>query len=326
MDLTNQTTIAIQNKIFTLGSPVTHADTLEQLLYVFEQQGIEGRPIIVINPVEDKLPDLPNLLENYIENAMQGLHTQKHTTYMFQDATDDGIRQWAESQYQAGGNQTLDYLIATGMAIREQSQLKRDLDMAKARRDELWRQHCINPNSEDGSEEYANLSYNVIPQIESAIQQVTDKLRNIPRNLDYGTVPIQQQNTVENLVETVESQKDNVETSIETVDNSVDASLGMVGTGKPSVWFNKTTRLLMPLSVAKQLSRNPQNQAYRAQQEKTVPGYTTVPLEYLIAMGIRMFADGVPIVYTKSGTFRRVGDSNVSPVVTSYWYPTPRYK
>ena len=40
MELTNQSQIQIQNKVFTLGSPVTHADTLEQLMYVFEQHGV----------------------------------------------------------------------------------------------------------------------------------------------------------------------------------------------------------------------------------------------------------------------------------------------
>lgn len=326
MDLTNQTQIPIQNKVFTLGSPVVNAESLDQLLYIFQQQGIQDRPIVIINPVSDSIPDFSRLLENYIENGMKGMYSQQHTTYMFQDASDEDIRQWAEIQYSNGGNQSLDYLIATGMAIREQSQLKRDLDQAKARRDELWRRHCANPNSEEGSDEYANLSYNVIPQIESAIQQVTDKLRNIPKNLDNGSVPRSVQTNVENLVESVENHVDIVKTNVENPVESVDKDLEMTGTGKPALSLTKPSRLIMPISVAKQIAQSPQNQVYQAQQQQEVPGYTTVPIEYLIALGIQLYADGVPIVYTKSGNFRRIGNSNVSPIVSSYWYPTPRYK
>lgn len=319
MELTNQSQIQIQNKVFTLGSPVTHADTLEQLMYVFEQQGIEGRPIVVINPVDDSLPDLDKLLENYIENAMQEAYASKKTTsYMFQDATDEDIIQWAVSEYHSNGYQSVDSLIETGKAIREQSQLKRQLDQVNSRRDELWRQHCLHPESNEGSDEYANLSYNVIPQIENSIKEVTERLRTIPKDLDtgFGKSLIAQIDTVREAkeAEIVE------ENTIEVVNEGV-----MVGSGKPDVMLMKPSNLIMPLSVAEKLAQSPQNSTLRAQQAKSVPGYVTVPLAYLLALGVPMYADGVPIVYTKTGRFRRIGKSDVSSVVNSYWYPLPRY-
>lgn len=322
MDLTNQSQITIQNKVFTLGSPVTHADTLEQLLTIFQQQGIESRPIVIINPVEDCLPDFTNLLENYIVNAMQGTsRTRQTTTYMFQDATDEEIEQWAVSQYHAEGYQTVDSLIETGKVIREQSQLKRDLDKANARRDELWRQHCINPESAEGSEEYANLTYNVIPQIQEAIIKVTDKLKLIPNDLKKDTDSQNIQQNVENVETHVESPSVGVENLVE----SVETNLEMSGTGKPSLELLKSNRLIMPLSVARQLAQNPQNSVFLEQQKQVVPGYNTVPLEYLIALGIPLFADGVPVVFTKTGKFRRIGTSDISPIAHSYWYPQPRF-
>lgn len=319
MELTNQSQIQIQNKVFTLGSPVTHADTLEQLMYVFEQQGIEGRPIVVINPVDDSLPDLDRLLENYIENAKQEAYASKKTTsYMFQDATDEDIIQWAVSEYHSNGYQSVDSLIETGKAIREQSQLKRQLDRVNSRRDELWRQHCLHPESNEGSDEYANLSYNVIPQIENSIKAVTERLRTIPKDLDtgFGKSLIAQIDTVREAkeAEIVE------ENTIEVINEGV-----MVGSGKPDVMLMKPSNLIMPLSVAEKLAQSPQNSTFRAQQAKSVPGYVTVPLAYLLALGVPMYADGVPIVYTKTGRFRRIGKSDVSSVVNSYWYPLPRY-
>lgn len=319
MELTNQSQIQIQNKVFTLGSPVTHADTLEQLMYVFEQQGIEGRPIVVINPVDDSLPDLDRLLENYIENAMQEAYASKKTTsYMFQDATDEDIIQWAVSEYHSNGYQSVDSLIETGKAIREQSQLKRQLDQVNSRRDELWRQHCLHPESNEGSDEYANLSYNVIPQIENSIKAVTERLKTIPKDLDtgFGKSLIAQIDTVREAkeAEIVE------ENTIEVINEGV-----MVGSGKPDVMLMKPSNLIMPLSVAEKLAQSPQNSTFRAQQAKSVPGYATVPLAYLLALGVPMYADGVPIVYTKTGRFRRIGKSDVSSVVNSYWYPLPRY-
>lgn len=326
MNLEGQTQIQIQNKVFTLGSPVTHADTLNQLLHLFEQQGIESRPIVIINPVEDSLPNLEQLLENYIENAMQGTLVKQRTTYMFQDASDEEIYNWAKSQYRSDEVQTVDSLIETGMAIREQSRLKRDLDTANARRDELWKQHCLNPESDAGSAEYADITYNAIPRIEQAIQDVTKRMGSIPRDLRKGYIQEPVQAVVENPVEIVENHEESVKTNVENLVETVDTTLEMTGTGKPDLMLMRTTNMIMPLSVAKQLVNNPQNSAYKKQQEMSVPGYTTVPLEYLLALGVQMYADGVPIVYTKTGKFRRVGDSQVSPVVHGYWYPTPRYK
>jgi hypothetical protein len=288
-------------------------------LYAFQQYGVTERPIVIINPVGDSLPDLANLLENYIENAMQGQLVKHQTSYMFQDYTDDDIKKWAESQYKSDNIQTLESLIQTGMAIREQSRLKLRLDQAKARQEALWKQHCLHPDSEEGSAEYSDLTYNQIPQIEQAIQQVTERMSNIPKNL-AGSPP--QQTIVENPVETVENHDS---ATVETVENLVESSLEMVGTGKPDINIFSSTNLIMPLGVAAQLAQTPQNQVFRDQQSISVPGYTTVPLEYLIALGIPLYADGVPIVFTKSGRFRRIGESSVSPVVSSYWYPMPRY-
>lgn len=324
MDLTNQSQIQIQNKIFTLGSPVTHADTLDQLLYVFQQMGVTERPIVIINPVGDALPDLANLLENYIENAMQGAYTTQRTTYLFQDYTDEQIVDWANTQYQSGGA-SLDYWIETGKAIREQSRLKIELDKANARRDELWKQHCLHPESGEGSEEYSYITYTVIPQIEASIKNVTDAMGKIPKDLNNGSEPVKQE-IVENPVENVENRVDSPSVGVENPVENVDTTLEMSGTGKPDIMMSSPSRLIMPLSIAKQLADKPENQAFKKQQQQEVPGYVTVPIEYLIALGIKMYADGVPVVYTKSGKFRRVGTSQVSPIASSYWYPTPRYK
>jgi hypothetical protein len=312
--------------VFTLGSPVTHADTLNQLLHVFEQQGIENRPIVVINPVDDSLPDLEKLLENYIENAMQGTLVKQRTTYMFQDASDEEIFNWAKNQYRSDAVQTVDSLIETGMAIRDQSRLKRDLDVANARRDELWKQHCLNPESDAGSAEYSDITYNVIPRIERAIKDVTKRMGSIPKDLKNGYIQEPISPIVENPVESVENHTELVQNNVENFVETVDNHLEMIGTGKPNIMLIRATNMIMPLSVAKQMVNNPQNSAYKKQQEMIVPGYTTVPLEYLLALGVQLYADGVPIVYTKTGGFRRVGDSEVSPVVHGYWYPTPRYK
>ena len=314
MELTNQTQITIQNKVFTLGSPVTHADTLDQLLYVFQQQGIEQRPIVIINPVEDQIPNLTELLENYIANAMRGTEVEQRTSYMFQDATDEHILAWAESQYNPDGPVTLDYYIETGKCIRKQSQIKRDLDVAKARREELWRQHCLNPNSPEGSEEYSYITYNTIPMLESELAKVTEEMGKIPRTLDNGTRPTKPVDVVENRVEPVEIKTE-----------EPDASPEEVGSATMDATWVGTSQMIMPISVAKNLADSPQYAAFKKQQSAAPQGYLPVPLEYLIAYGVKLYADGVPVVYTKAGRFMRTGSSGVSPLVNDYWYPTPRY-
>ena len=318
MELTGQSQITIQNKVFTLGSPVTHADTLNQLLTIFQEQGIEGRPIVVINPVEDSLPDLQNLLENYIENAMQGKLIQRRTTYMFQDATDDDILKWASSQYKSGSDITLDYFIETGKAIRAQSQVKVEIDKTKDRLAYLWQQHCLHPESDEGSAEYSNLNFQVLPQLEARLQEITDCMAKIPKTLDNGTV-CPQQAIVENPVEPVENRDAPVAGVENPVENVESGSL------KPNVFLLNPANLVMPMSIAKQLADSPQNAVFKQQQNQSVPGCQTVPLEYPLALGVQLYADGVPIVYTQSGEFRRVGSVSVPPVVSNYWYPKPRY-
>lgn len=313
MNLEGQTQIQIQNKVFTLGSPVVHADTLDQLLYAFEQMGVTERPIVIINPVQDSLADLPNLLENYIENNMQGKLTQQRVSYLFQGFTDEQIEQWARSQYKLGGELSCDYLLETGRTIRKQSEVKQKLDSVNARCAELWQQHCLNPDSDAGSAEYSNLMYNVIPTLEAELKQITDYLGKIPKNLDNGT---RWDIIVEEPTNSAEEPTPEVREVI---------SGEMTGTGKPDIYLMSSSNLIMPLSMAKQLAVSPQNKVYLEQQSIEVPGYKTVPLEYLLALGITLYADGLPIVYTKSGSFRRIGNSSVSPVVNSYWYPKPRY-
>lgn len=322
MDLTGQTELKIQNRIFTLGSPVTHTNTLDQLLHIFQQQGIQERPIVVINPVDESVPDLTNLLENYIANAMQGSRTTQHTSYMFQDASDADIEAWAKVQYKPDGSQTLDYLIETGKVIRDQSKLKVEIDKANNRRAELWQQHCLNPESDTGSDEYAYITYTLIPRLEASLKETTQRLNSIPKDLANKPADT----PVENHVEAVECEIEAVENPVEVVETQSVSEGDMVGTGKPdSVWFTPS-KLLMPLAMAQQLADSPQNQIYKAQQDKIIPGYQPVPLVYLIALGVRLYPDGVPIVFTKSGRFRRIGDCDNAPISNSYWYPTPRYQ
>ncbi len=315
MDLTNQTQITIQNKVFTLGSPVTHADTLDQLLFAFQQEGIEGRPIVIINPVDDRIPNLAELLENYIANAMTPVTPEQTVTYMFENATDEVILAWAESQYDPSNpNITFGYFVETGKLIRQQSKIKRDLDNAKARRDFLWKQHCLNPNAQDGSEEYAYITYTAIPGLEAQLNSVTQELGNIPKNLDNGMNPPKPEPVVEKPVEPVELQVE-----------QVDACEEMIGSGVMDTTWVGTSQMIMPIKIAKQLADSPQYAVFKKQQSTSPWGYVPVPLEYLIAFGVKLYADGVPVVYTKNGRFMRTGSSDRNPLQNEYWYPTPRY-
>lgn len=81
---------------------------------------------------------------------------------------------------------------------------------------------------------------------------------------------------------------------------------------------------VMPLRVARQLAYDPRMLMY-SKYQKHVEGYLLVPPEFLIMYGIRMYEPDLPIVFTQSGEFRRIGESDHSPLELSYWYPKPKF-
>ena len=83
---------------------------------------------------------------------------------------------------------------------------------------------------------------------------------------------------------------------------------------------------VMPLSVAAKLLRSSDYVQYVTNQTQgRVPGMISVLPEYLLMLGIEVYSTDLPIVFTSSGEFMRVGESDHPFTDVDYWYPKPKF-
>lgn len=347
MDLNEEKTFQINNIVYVLGSPVIPVETLEQLAYSLSQQDAGNRPIVIINPQANTVPDFDKMLENYIENYTAGKQRQNITTsYAFELSSDEEIASLVKQQFQDIQSPDAQQQISIYQTIRRQSQIKHSLANYQEEASELWRQHCINPNATEGSERYAELVYQLMPQAEQELKQVSELLSNLNSGTKTQCRFLQ---SVENYVETATEQEvqselkeevpPNPELVAESVQNSqneqesvlqsqVDSTnleLKFTDTCLCDAWRDAAVKQ-MPENAARNMSQSINYQKFQVQQSIDVPGYKTVELWVLCQLGISLYPDGIPIVYTVDGKFRRVGNSDRSVLDTNYWFPRPIFE
>ena len=343
MDLKEDKTFQINNIVYVLGSPVIPVETLEQLAYSLSQHDAGNRPIVIINPQANTIPDFDKMLENYIENYTAGKQRQNVTTsYAFELSSDEEIESLVKQQFQDIQSPDAQQQISIYQTIRRQSQIKHSLANYQEEASELWRQHCINPNATEGSERYAELVYQLMPQAEQELNQVSELLSH----LNSG-IRIQKsfQQSVENTPEQAVSSKPEEEIrakpdpvielaqSSEIENESVSESqvdyenleLKFTNTCLCGEWRDAAMKQ-MPETAALNMSQSVNYQKFQAQQSIDVPGYKPVELWVLCQLGIPLYPDGIPIVYTVDGKFQRVGNSDRSVLDTNYWFPRPIFE
>lgn len=343
MDLKEEKTFQINNIVYVLGSPVIPVETLEQLAYSLSQQDAGNRPIVIINPQANTVPDFDKMLENYIENYTAGKQRQNVTTsYAFEMSSDEEIESLVKQQFQDIQSPDAQQQISIYQTIRRQSQIKHNLANYQEEASELWRQHCINPNATDGSERYAELVYQLMPQAEQELNQVSELLSH----LNSG-IKIQKsfQQTVENtpeqavsskpeeeiraepepVIELAQSSKIENESVSESQVDYENLELEFTNTCLCGEWRDAAMKQ-MPEAAAINMSQSVNYQKFQAQQSIDVPGYKPVELWVLCQLGIPLYPDGIPIVYTVDGKFQRVGNSDRSVLDTNYWFPRPIFE
>lgn len=345
MDLSAEKTFQINNIVYVLGSPVVSVEMLEQLAYSLSQQDAGNRPIVIINPQANTVPDFDKMLENYIENYTAGKQRQNVTTsYAFELSSDEEIETLVKQQFQDMQSPNAQQQISIYKTIRRQSQIKHSLANYQEEASELWRQHCINPSATEGSERYAELVYQLMPQAEQELKDISERLTQLNSGV-RTELPIQQpvenhvESTPEPVVETVP------EPVVETVPEPVVQEEPIVEQeASPEPQIEETSSDLtfkklclcaewrdaavkqMPEGAARNMTQSVNYQKFQAQQSIEVPGYQAVELWVLCQLGIPMYPDGLPIVYTVDGKFQRVGKSDRSVLDTSYWFPRPIFE
>lgn len=341
MDLSVEKTFQINNIVYVLGSPVVSVEMLEQLAYSLSQQDAGNRPIVIINPQANTVPDFDKMLENYIENYTTGKQRQNVTTsYAFELSSDEEIETLVKQQFQDIQSPNAQQQISIYKTIRRQSQIKHSLANYQEEASELWRQHCINPSATEGSARYAELVYQLMPQAEQELKDISERLTQLNSGV-RTELPIQQ--PVENRVETTpepvgepvpESVPEPVvqeepiaeqEASPEPHLEETSSDLTFKKLCLCAEWRDAAVKQ-MPEGAARNMTQSVNYQKFQAQQSIEVPGYQAVELWVLCQLGIPMYPDGLPIVYTVDGKFQRVGKSDRSVLDTSYWFPRPIFE
>ena len=341
MDLSAEKTFQINNIVYVLGSPVVSVEMLEQLAYSLSQQDAGNRPIVIINPQANTVPDFDKMLENYIENYTAGKQRQSVTTsYAFELSSDEEIESLVRQQFQDIQSPNAQQQISIYKTIRRQSQIKHNLANYQEEASELWRQHCINPDVTEGSERYAELVYQLMPQAEQELKDVSERLTQLNSGV-RTELPIQQpvENHVETapepVVETVPEPTVQEEAVEQPEPEPILVPEPQVEETNSDLAFKKLCLCVewrdaavkqMPESAARNMTQSVNYQKFQAQQSIEVPEYQAVELWVLCQLGIQLYPDGLPIVYTVDGKFQRVGKSDRSVLDTNYWFPSPIFE
>lgn len=339
MNLNEERTFQVNNTIYVLGSPIIPVEMLEQLAYSLSQQDISNRPIVIINPQANTIPDFDKLLENYIENYTAGKQKPSvNTSYAFETATDADIETMVSQQFSDLQSPMAQQQIAIYQTIRKQSQVKHQLAKYQDEASELWRQHCINPNAAEGSERYAELVYTLMPQTEQELKEVSTllaRLSSSPVEMSVPAAPAveptpepvvepEQSAQPEPIVQPEPAQSEVTPEPIPVAELKTESSVG-TQICLCAEWRDAGMKR-MPQSVAENIAQSANYQKFQTQQSIDVPGYQPVDLWILCQLGIPLYPDGVPIVYTLDGKFQRVGVSDRSILDANYWFPHPIFE
>lgn len=352
VDLTtaDKSPIRINNQLYVLGSPIINTQTLEQLVYVLDQLGAE-QPVVIINPEAATVPDFDEKLAQLIQNnrRVQPRVVTASDRYKFKDMSDAELEEIVKGIISTNVALDFDSTLYMYQGLRARAQHLFYLDNLIQERDYLWSQHCANPDDNSGSARYAELAYTLIPQAQANYESICKQLQELDNQqaLERKQNPIPHQ-LVEKDTKTAPSSVSQI-TNCTSAKNCTDCATTEI-TPKPPGGINivekkieepepsnipnvmitpewlKPRYMQLPLSVAKSMISGPAYSRLCQQQHDVMEDgvtYKAVEPEYLLALGISIFPDGVPIVYTKLGTFKRVGNSNVPLSNLAYWYPKP---
>ena len=342
--LQHGTTIEINNNFYKFNGSVTTEDSFEAMINTLRNRPVQNDILVVVPGVP---AGIEQLISNYILNQIY--EKPKDSAKLVSERTLDNVSD-DELQKLSKGNDALNVLW---FLLRKQAQYRTDQGQLEAELVALTAKRNSGTISQEEFER-GNLIYTtLLPQIQTDLSDLTTEISEQQQHLlklskrelsQAATYPDQSWTSPSELTESdipataedidkilnqfsqeSEHHSDNATVSVEVVESvksNTESVMFPIENMTPA-WRDVQYRL-MPLPVARQLAQNPAMAKYSKYQQP-VEGYTTVPSEYLIMFGIEMYEPDLPIVYTASGEFKRVGESDRSPLELSYWYPKPKF-
>ena len=349
--LQHGTTIKINNNLYKFSGSVTTEDSFEAMINTLRNRPVQNDILVVVPGVS---AEVEQLISNYILNQIY--EKPKDSAKLVSERTLDNVSD-DELQKLSKGNNALN---ALWFLLRKQSQCRADTAQLET---ELNMLTVKRNNGTITQEEFerGNLIYTtLLPErcaeltsIETEIAEQQQQLLTLSkRELSQAArYPDQSWTSPSEFVTSdAPATSDDINKVLNDISQDCIDSMQAVNqqhlcddfvpvesildssTGTPPTnvacqvcpeWRDARYRV-MPLRVARQLAHNPAMAKY-SKYQKPVDGYLLVPPEFLIMYDVKMHEPDLPIVFTQSGEFRRVGKSDHSPMDLSYWYPKPRF-
>lgn len=324
--------ITIHNRLYVLGNPIVSAQTLEQLVYALDQVG-DTAPIVIVNPEATTIPNFSERVRELIQNNRRSQPVNNTSTdrYTFCNLSDAQLQHLAEVDCKMHSTWNLDIQVKLYHGLRDRARALYEVDALAQERDQLWAAHCANPNSPTGSERYSQIVYQLLPQAQARYSQIVQYLEDLSKQQESGINSTEmQQSSVPEVNNVTQQETASTQLSNDSAEDKSDEPLSTPGyidsDRKPWITWLQPDYFVMPLEFAERLVKSEYQTLVQQQQDVIVQGqrWEAVQPKYLIALGIPIIYDNVPVCYTKQGTFRRIGQSTVPPTNVRYWYPTPQ--
>ncbi len=349
--LRHGTTIEINNNFYKFTGSVTTEDSFEAMINTLRNRPVQNDILVVVPGVS---AEIEQLISNYILNQIY--EKPKDSAKLVSERTLDNASD-EELQKLSKGNNALN---ALWFLLRKQAQYRTDAAQLEAELATLTAKRNSGTITQEEFErgnliyttllpekqtELSSINVEISEQQQQLLKLSKRELSQAARYPDQSWVHPSELATSDALATPDDINKVLNEFSQGCVDNSpvnnqqsscddfaqiAPVSPSSVTTQPTNVvcqvcpeWRDARYRV-MPLRVARQLAYDPRMLMY-SKYQKHVEGYLLVPPEFLIMYGIRMYEPDLPIVFTQSGEFRRIGESDHSPLELSYWYPKPKF-
>lgn len=349
--LQHGTTIEINNNFYKFNGSVTTEDSFEAMINTLRNRPVQNNILVVVPGVS---AEVEQLISNYILNQIY--EKPKDSAKLVSERTLDNASD-EELQKLSKGNNALN---ALWFLLRKQAQHRTDIMQLETELVALTAKRNSGTITQEEFER-GNLIYTtLLPEKQTELSSIDaeiseqqqqllklskrelsqaarypDQLWTSPSELAHSDALATPADIDEVLNEFSQDCTDNMQASAQQrlcddfvqpepiSDSVVDVSPTNVVCQVCPEWRDARYRV-MPLSVARQLIRDSRMSMY-SKYQKPIDGYLLVPPEFLIMYGIRMYEPDLPIVFTQSGEFRRIGESDHSPFELSYWYPKPKF-
>lgn len=334
--------IKIGDNVVWFGSVANHVTTFNKLIAILKQY--PGYPCVIFSPEFEKHPEYANMISNYICKKTFPDVTQTPTYKRL--VTEETLTEFSQQCKLVNASELTEFML-----VDKRKAILTQLNALEVELHELTIKRANNTLTQEECDRGDDLYVNLIPKLKKQFEHATKELADFITNRTESykaanTVESNDSITVSASTTAPNSDKANVTETVNTTtvsnlisepvltktDTPVDDKWTLLGLTpqtphicscrEVAANWRDSHLFFMPWSIAVQMASSPAYAQYKVQQTDC-NGFVAVPLEYLLVYNIQLYADGLPIVFTSSGEFMRIGNNGHDSIDEDYWYPKP---